>query len=171
MEGTRNERVTVLIISYIIGFITAYIAFGLSQLEEKFVYVPIDAAQTASVIDASSAISSNVTETEAVPAITKEGLVVVKNGEVRVVSASRPAADTILEDGFHVAIADYQMAPNEEYLYFCEVPSVDTDSCKPFIYDITEDAVYPVRLDGERVAFEAGGDDVYWNEDNTLNFE
>ena len=79
MEGTRNERVAILLTAYFIGFVTAYIAFGVTQLEDKIKYVSAPAIQNAAVIQAQT--------TNALLTIDSHGLSVVVNGEVRLLSA------------------------------------------------------------------------------------
>lgn len=165
MEGTRNERVAILIAAYVIGFITSYIAFGLTQLSDKFVYVPT--VQTASVVSATQSASESV----AIPAINKDGLVVVKDNEVRLLSALAAPSDDVLPEGSHVSIADYALSPDGQHVYFCEVPAADLGVCRPYIYDVAEDMLYPVLSDGQRVAFDTEGETVYWSSDGTLVFE
>ena len=166
MEGTRNERVAILVVSYIIGFVTAYVAFGLTQLEEKFVYMPVD--NTASLI---SALGKKESTSPGVAALTKDGLVLVKNDEARVISAQMAASEGILPDGYHTSLADYSLSPDGSHVYFCEVPAADVDVCRPYLYSVAEDTVYPVKIDGQRVAFEAENHRISWSEDGELIFD
>ena len=52
MEGTRNERVIMVMAAYVIGFTTAFIAFGLNQMEESvhLVYVANTPATQSAVV-------------------------------------------------------------------------------------------------------------------------
>lgn len=165
MEGTRNERVAILLVAYVIGFVTAYVAFGLTQLEERFVYMPVD--NTASVIKALEKKS----DAPGVAAITKDGLVLVKDNEARIISATQASTDGILPEGYHTKIADYSLSPDGKQVYFCEVPSEDLDICRPYLYSVENDTVYPVKVDDQRVAFDPANHSVRWSSDSSISFE
>lgn len=162
MEGTRNERVGILIASYVIGFITAYIAFGVIQLEDsvEFVYVPVHS--TAAVIE--SQVAPVVAETTLEE--TDLGLLLFKDGTETYLSARVSEDGTA--DGHYVALAEYSLSLDESYVYFCEVGDVESESCVPFVYSIEEDLVYPVTIDGDRVAFKAEGHAAIWTKEGQL---
>tara|TARA_B100000745_G_scaffold261530_2_gene185404 strand:+ start:1182 stop:1679 length:498 start_codon:yes stop_codon:yes gene_type:complete len=165
MEGTRNERVVVLVVSYIIGFITAYVAFGITQLEKRMVYLPVD--NTASVI----AALEQKNESPGVVAETKDGLVHIKNDEVRLLSAKMAAEDAILPDGYYTSLADYSLSPTGSHVYFCEIPADDVNVCRPYLYSVANDTVYPIKIQGERVAFDAEEQNISWADDGSVVFE
>lgn len=162
MEGTRNERVAILLIAYIIGFITAYIAFGVIQLEDSVKFPN----QTASVISAQRQV---VDTTNVFVAIDKEGLILIKNGERTLLSITDEGA--LLSDGLHVSIVEYALSPDKSQVYFCELPSDDSKSCRPYIYSIADEIVYPVTIKGERAVFEAESHTVAWSEEGELIVE
>ncbi len=162
MEGTRNERVAILLASYVIGFVTAYIAFGVVQLSNTVELVTIASQNTASAIMAERQANRN---SATFIAMDKEGLVVIKDNKRTLLSATIDAQDnTFLDEGAHVAITDYSLSPDKKSVYFCELPATDVDSCRPYIYSITDDVVYPVTVDGEPVAFDATKQSVSWSE-------
>ena len=162
MEGTRNERVAILLIAYVIGFITAYIAFGVIQLEDSVKF----SNQSASVI---SAQRQTVDVTSVFVALDKEGLVLIKNDERTLLSITDEGA--LLSDGVHTSILEYALSPDKSQVYFCELPSDDSKSCRPYIYSIVDEVVYPVTIKGERVAFEAKNHTVAWSEEGELIIE
>ena len=162
MEGTRNERVAILLIAYIIGFITAYIAFGVIQLEDSVKFPN----QTASVISTQRQV---VDTTNVFVALDKEGLVLIKNDERTLLSITDEGA--LLSDGVHTSIVEYALSPDKSQVYFCELPSDDSKSCRPYIYSIVDEVVYPVTIKGERVAFEAKNHTVAWSEEGELIIE
>ncbi len=165
MEGTRNERVVILVLSYIIGFVTAYIAFGLTPLTDSWSIASIPTTNTAAVMNS----APKKVDTRPLVATTKQGLVLIKNNqEIYLSSHVEAGDDTFLDEGYHVKLADYELSPDGEFVYFCEVPAVDADSCRPYLYSIAEDITYPVKIDGERVAFSADGGDVYWGSNGIL---
>ena len=165
IEGTRNERVAILLASYIIGFITAYIAFGVVQLEDHVDFAQVSNQHMASVI--ASREQSSVSN--AFIATDKEGLILIHNGERTLLSAVETAStDSLLQDGVHVAISDYSLSPDQSHVYFCEIPFAESDSCRPYLYSIDDGVVYPVEIQGERVAFATVGQEVTWSEDGAL---
>ncbi len=97
-------------------------------------------------------------------AMDKEGLILIKNNTRTLLSATvQPSSESYFEDGQHVAIVDYSLSPDKNSVYFCELPSSDADSCRPYIYSVENDIVYPVKIDGERVAFDASKNPTaYW---------
>jgi len=166
MEGTRNERVAILLASYLIGFITAYIAFGVVQLEDSVKFVQVPNQNMASVIQARQEASSNE---NIFLAVDHDGLILIKDNERTLLSANVEEDIAVsFKDGAHVAISSYALSDDKKNVYFCELPSTDSDSCRPYIYSIQDDIVYPVTVDGERVAFAAVDHEVSWSEDGEL---
>ncbi len=164
MEGTRNERVAILLTAYFIGFVTAYIAFGVTQLEDKIKYVSAPAIQNAAVIQAQT--------TNALLTIDSHGLSVVVNGEVRLLSALVDGKTELeMREGEHAAIATYALSPKKDIVYFCEVPYVGSEACLPFIYLIDTETVYPVRIDSERVAFSSENPKDVWDQNGRLTVD
>jgi len=161
MEGTRNERVIILITSYIIGFLTAYIAFGVINLEEeiRFVYVPTQ--QTAAVA---------ASDTPDVRVYVNETGLIFDNGqEQQVVSAlSIPTEGAALAEGDTVVIVNYSLSKDSQYVYFCEQPSLSAQSCIPYVYSVAENTLHPVTVEGERVAFDSATHDATWNTQGRL---
>lgn len=165
MEGTRNERVGILIASYVIGFITAYIAFGVIQLEKsvEFVYVPVHS--TAAVIESQSdVVTTKTTLTE-----TDLGLLLSKDGVDTYLSARSTKESAT--DGYHEALAEYALSLDEKFVYFCEMPTVDSESCVPFVYSTETETVYPVTIDNQRVAFAANNHAALWTKEGHLIIE
>ncbi len=100
MEGSRHERVALVVATYVIGFVTAFIAFGVTQLEDSvtFVYVP-QAAQTAAIADAMPAATASVDSP--VVSLRPEGLYLVRGAEEGLISAVTAEGG---DDGLAVAI-------------------------------------------------------------------
>jgi hypothetical protein len=157
MEGTRHERVITVLSAYLIGFTTAFIAFGVNQIENRvdFVYVP-SPAQTASVITATMPEPT----TNPVAYVTEAGLMFGGGGTEVLVSAYSEQGG---EDGVHQSIFEFKASPDEQFLYFCEVPSADIEACKPFVYVVAKDAVYPVTEGGARIALPLTETELTWD--------
>ena len=157
MEGTRNERVAIVLTAYVIGFITAYIAFGVMQLESSVKFAQVPAQNTALVI-----ASQN---TDMSVELTESGLFLLQGNERTLISA---ASDSGLAEGTHVDISNYSLSDDESQVYFCELPTLDSESCRPYIYSINDAVVYPVTVGNERVAYDALNHKVSWNEAREL---
>ncbi|MFT5849831.1 MAG: hypothetical protein ACI9H6_000654 [Patiriisocius sp.] len=154
MEGTRNERVAILLASYFIGFVTAYIAFGVTQLEDNFKFVATPAVQTATVIQAPAVAPVPAAEQGVRIINDADGLSVVVDGEVTLLSVRvADRSDAEMAQGEHVAIAAHAVAPDMHQVYFCEVLYTGADSCLPSIYSLETEMLYPVTVDGQPVAF------------------
>ncbi|MFT7507575.1 MAG: hypothetical protein ACI92I_000735 [Acidimicrobiales bacterium] len=167
MEGTKNERVGILVAAYVIGFATAYIAFGVIQLENNAVFVqePTSVRNTASVIESVAPVMTGVS-------VNSDGLVYKgADSEVLLSAKSTPDEGEYLPEGSHVKISDYSVSPDGEYVYFCELPSLTAESCVPFLYIVSLDVVYPVTIDEERIAFEAKGHKISWTEDGQIRID
>lgn len=159
-EGSRHERVVGVLSAYIIGFTTAFIAFGVSEMSPtvKFVEVPTQAS-TAAVINAVAEPEATVPAALAV-GVTEEGLEVVRDGVPTLVSAYVGDGG---EDGMHHSIYEYILSPEQDALYFCEVPTASAEACKPFVMDLMTDIVYPLTAAGERIALPLGvAHDLTW---------
>lgn len=161
MEGTRHERVVTVLSAYIIGFTTAFIAFGVTQIEEavNFVYVPVP-SQTAAVIDALPADDQPAALSNQPVYLTEAGLVYNDNGSETLISAFGESGDI---DGVHQSIFEFSLSPDGQFLYFCEVPAAAVEACKPFVYDTNEGAVYPVTEGGERIALPLTATELTWD--------
>jgi type II secretory pathway pseudopilin PulG len=167
MEGTRNERVAILITSYVIGFMTAFIGFGVVQSDDSATLAQIPAQNTASVIQAHQ--EAQVTESNIFLDVDTEGLFLTIDDERTLLSATvSEDSSGYFEDGAHVAISNYALSNDKTQVYFCELPSAGSGSCRPYIYSLTEEVVYPVLVNGERVAFDAAAHEVSWSPEGEL---
>jgi len=159
MEGTRNEKVVILIAAYVIGFVTAYIAFGVTQLQRDVQLVQVPVVHTASVSDAATNDATRLT-------VSNEGLVLIAKSDETLLSLR--VEDNSDMDGAHVALTDYSMSHNEEYAYFCEESTFNTETCKPFVYSVANNIVYPVKVNDEKTMFEVSGQKASWSPEGNL---
>jgi|GEM_PF-866035 len=166
IEGTRHERAALVTTAYVIGFITAFIGFGVSYLSVD-TGVPV-ATQPASVVMTTETEStSSATPTVSLEQ-TADGLFLNTDEGVTLL-ASFTSGDVATTDGEYVALAATDVSPNGSYAYFCEVPSVSSDNCAPYVYNVMTERVYPVTINGNRVAFSAEPHTVIWAETGPLS--
>lgn len=143
LEGTRNERVVVVIVSYVIGFTTAFIGFSLGDAGKKAdtlvptkIEAPQAVGQTASVF---------VSYTDGKLEVVKEDM-----PHVLSVSYDSPFIADGLElsekmPGVHKEIAHRSLRRDGRFLFFCEVVN-DPAQCYPYIYDTVADTTFYVRI-------------------------
>jgi hypothetical protein len=123
-------------LSYIIGFVTAFIMFGLTVDQGDKGQV-----KSSHVSDNNEAIVAESMDTEL--SETEEGLFFKKNGEERILSAL--TNDSVAETGFHVAIAAAVMSPDALYAHYCAQMDMSVDQCQHFVYSVDEDKTYMVK--------------------------
>lgn len=148
IEGTRNEKVMILLAAYVIGFTTAYIAYGINLAGmQDALPVAYTNTMTASVAQAVPAPA-----VESTYEVTTDGLEVVVDGERFLVSAH---VSTVPEDmvadfgyqGIHDRVEGMSLSQSGEYLYYCEY-APGAEGCAPFLYNTLTQVVHPVSVYG-----------------------
>ncbi|MEM9336255.1 MAG: hypothetical protein AAGA35_00155 [Patescibacteria group bacterium] len=180
LEGTKNERGIILILAYIIGFTSGYIAFGYQ--DNYLLKQPKPSLeQTKQQIQgeqmvAEPSLTTSVPEEGSGRLRYASGVLeyVHEDGTVRALSFLQTpslAASALLgadQQGVHTALDAYNTSPDERFAFFCE-QKLDQSQCYPFVYDSTEDEIrfvrerevpFPISIDVARR--------VYWNEDGIV---
>ena len=177
LEGSRHEKVLITITAYVIGFTTAFIAFGQNQHYHKTkYYLPVTTA-THETLETSSQTgqldttlhqpSTNVIESHEF--VTEVGLYYRSQGDERIVSVNRSYLDNApMQNGYHVAVHGVSLSPNEQFMYFCEQVTEAVDECEPFVYAAETDMIYLVNLPDGTSSISLSAHDAYWQTDNTL---
>ena len=149
MENSRHDRVIVIVSSYIIGFTSAFIAFGLTNTSNNNLKLTTSDFKVAHEV-------ANVVESEKKTAslhIEADGLVVVTPEGERLLSARKTpelAASVIAsKPGYAVKLTEAELSRDSKYVYFCEQLSSDTETCDPYVYSLSEDVLHPVKVGGE----------------------
>ena len=149
MEGTRHERVALVVAAYVIGFITAFIAFGIGgqkdvEMKNKQAGIHNAAAQT--IVSEQNPVSVGIGE---------DGLFVITDTGERMLSASQQSLNASLISsagvpGMYYSIIDAEASHNGVHVYFCEQLTADSETCDPYVYSLQTDLIYPVKIDGEK---------------------
>lgn len=131
----NHQQALLVVLSYIIGFITAFIMFGLGDSGKVVVekYSEQGPRGPYSVIAPKPRL---LTENE-------EGLFVEVDGEQQIISAQTDSDKAEL--GFHVSIIHSVMSPSLKYAYYCAQMETDSDECQNFIYSVDEHKIYPIK--------------------------
>jgi hypothetical protein len=170
MEGTRHERAAIVLASYVIGFITAFILYAnvtSNDATSNFINSTATSLNTATVADAeipSTGSDPEVLPIEIVEAMTvayAEGRLEVTSGEDINLLSFNPEVSGIdidtsdLTQGFHFGQIEHKISPDNKFVFFCERQDVTASTCLGFIYDTSEKTIYPVAKEGVQVLISA----------------
>lgn len=195
----KHEQIILVILGYVIGFVTAFIAFELSNIdtsykhykytgaEEEYGLVPhmqngnkqstnvvpqADAAEEVDTDDAQDAepVASGEDMYIEEAVLTEEGLFARIGGRDRIVSVKVEGA---VDDaaGFHVEVVEALVSPDQTRMYYCVLADPVADECAGYIYVSTTDTVYPVKESTAAAPLRAEIDllEVAWTEDSRLS--
>jgi hypothetical protein len=180
MTGTRHERVGIAIAAYIIGFTTAFIAFGVNKMHHES-HIPRHSDQ-----NYKPALEAKVVSAETFKKVHKsidainyddEGLSASVGGYNRIISAklSEQAASAASADteapGFHYDIHGALVSTDKWFAFFCEQKQQTDTDCVPYIYSLYDDSVHSVRVNGEKTQIKIADLSVVWNEQNQLSLQ
>ncbi len=141
MIGSRNEKALLILCTYVIGFTTAYIAFG----------VTVSGTEDASMYTANVYSTQSVTRDE-----------VMAEEEVLGVTSQDPVGTTL-----DTTNPDQVLSPNGSFAYYCE-EGMTPGICIPFILDLSTNVANALTIDGEAVTFNTEDATFTWTADNTL---
>ena len=151
MENTRHERAIVVVASYVIGFTSAFIAYGIAATPST--PLPTAAEHTA------PAVAMQPRQGESYSAsvqIRPEGLVVVTNEGERMLSARRSSpflANVISskpEPGISEQIVEAELSRDSKFVYFCEQLTKSAQDCNAYVYSVDQDILHPLQVRGEQ---------------------
>lgn len=174
MENSRHERAIIVAASYVIGFTSAFIAFGANQTDTTTKNLNIISNhdsnyQTAAVVTAPTR------SYEASVRIESDGLVVVTDDKERLLSArkSSPHLASVItsaaQPGLAVKVIEAELSRDSEYVYFCEQLTDDAENCSAYIYSIDEDVLHPVVVAGEDYEPNISSHTSAWSPNGYLN--
>ena len=132
----RHERAILLVLAYVIGFTTSFIAFGVAEdsLTDELSYV--SSQNMAAVM---TAVPDPIITTDDVW-LDSRGLYVVRDGEEYFVSGRLPAGAEP-GPGYHVSIDRLSLSNDGRLLYYCAQEVFDQDPCTEYVYDVLDHSV------------------------------
>lgn len=160
--------------AYVVGFVTAYIAFGASQVDEaKVVYVTsVNTAQAEQSVDTmvDEAVAGANNTASVVGAFYDNGMLSVSSADGEMVLSVDPDVMPELVDdpqfanqGLHQSPPVYVASSAGEYVYFCEEYTTP-GTCRSFVYSIADEMIFPVTFAGERTEISiADANTATWN--------
>ncbi len=177
MEGTKHEKVVILLLAYIIGFTAGYISFGVTQPNIPFFeqnesvpefIIPAQASQSAPTPSTEPSVVPQLADSIEADYTTpkfangthvyyEDGRLFISiEGKVNLLSIERNkmsanVSDYFTDQGLHVSIPRFLMSDDKKFVYFCEQQS-DEDSCSSFIYDTSTQTIQYVVADGQKIS-------------------
>ena len=174
IEGTKHEKVVIIVLSYVIGFTAGFICFGVAESMRgeqgsDTMIAPVMATEVAPA-ETPETVAAEVVEeavADTIPTATivdatsfavtyTDGKLQVTNGDnVYLLSMKSSGLDSSAQSAFknqglHTDIPFYQASPDNKFVYFCEQQSA-TDSCNSFIFDVTKNTIEYVTVDGTKL--------------------
>jgi hypothetical protein len=163
LEGTKHEKAVLIVVAYIIGFTSGFIAFGISG---GFRTTTVDAVATpAPFIPADyTPPTENPPLVEDLPATSpvdeivsyEEGkLYATVKGERFVLSLHNDVMSTENVEGFstqgiHAALPVYSSSPDGRFVHFCE-QQTEVAECTHFVFDTEANVIQPVSVNGRKL--------------------
>lgn len=141
----RNESVSILVLSYIIGFTTAYIGFGTNQHDDFVAYDN----QPAAVV-ASQTISQEEPESTIEDVYFDEVGMFAEVGDESIIISGVLSEDMEAGPGFHVDVPVYKISPSGKFVYYCEQESAEDKDCNEYVYSLDSHTLHPVKLNNVR---------------------
>lgn len=172
MEGKRHEKVVIVISSYIIGFTTAFIGFGVTAIQTADVpltsYIPQESNVEATAVTPiqKNVITSISFGTDGLYAVTPAGNILLsvnkKVQEASVIGATR-------NSGYYFEIVDAEASRDGKFAYFCEQLMESDTTCDPYVYDLQGDLLHKVKENGSPVNSTVKDHASSWDENGLLS--
>ena len=172
MIGTRHEKIAIALAAYVIGFTTAFIAFGINNMDREEHMHEWKAREHFE--NSKHAVNYKSADANISGIFTDDsGLYVTVGGYKRILSAKQNTlATSVVQStptpGFHVAIQQQQVSPDGWYAFYCEQLEVNATTCDPYVYSLFDDTVYKVTTNDVADSVAIENLSVSWTSDNRL---
>ena len=169
LEGTRHEKVAIVITSYVIGFTTAFIAFGINQLymsQQILNEEPEFVAMEKQEVEPEETILSVAVTSEGLSAVTSLKSVLLTANKSSLGSAVIGSTNT---PGFYAEIIEAEVSRDGRFVYFCEqLGKLDT-YCDPYVFSLSDEMLHKVTLNDEVFAPDSETHSSFWSDENQLS--
>lgn len=161
----KHERIFIVALAYVIGFTTAYIAFGLTNTTGQETIVLTTPNNNQEYVD--NSFEAFVPMNGLTVRYDEEGLFAELDGNESIISAALESEENAGQ-GFHMDIPFYFISPSGKYVYYCEQERLDDLECNQYVYDVERGTVYQVAVDGEAYRISVFDFPLSWTPENTL---
>lgn len=171
MIGTRHEKAVIVLTSYVIGFTTAFIAFGLNAMYNNADTLN-NSYQAASKIS-STADYKKIHNNISAIGTDESGLYVTIGGYNRIISGNKNALgasviESVKGPGYAVEHHFATVTEDGWFAFYCEQTEEDMTTCDPYVYSLFDDTIHKVTLDGYHETLDISDVVVTWSETNQL---
>jgi hypothetical protein len=159
LEGTKHEKAVLVVIAYIIGFTSSFIAFGV--MEQYQAPAVLETTETwpegymppTEQPPLDEAVSTEESPTNSMAVYEEGKLYATVAGERYVLSLSNDIMDVTNVEGFatqgiHENIPTFSASNDSRFVHFCE-QQTEADACTHFIFDAGRNVIQPVSLNGQ----------------------
>lgn len=161
LEGTKHEKAVLIIVAYIIGFTSGFIAFGLSALYQSnanLAALPTDFTPQATPYTppTSNPPADSESDDVAVASYSDGKLYATIGAEKFVLSISDEVMPNDNVEGFstqgiHIGLPAFSTSSDGRFIHFCEQKTAE-DSCMHFVFDATSNLIQFVAVDGTKLS-------------------
>lgn len=161
MEGTKHEKVVLVVLSYIIGFTAGFICFYFAAAvpeNEEVAIVPAIPMSNQSISAAIAEMTSVQNEAETPEATDGEVIATYQDGNLKVNvgetslllsmkmnTLTAAEADAFADQGINTDIPAYSVSPDKKFVYYCEQKST-TDLCTPYLFNASTTKIYQLTV-------------------------
>lgn len=154
MIETRHEKISIALAGYVIGFTTAFIAFGVTNMHHEDNMHEWKIKYNAPVQKTLSykKVQENINEI----LLDDSGLYVNVGGYKRVLSAKVSSlATSVVQStatpGFFTAIHKQQVSPDGWFAFYCEQLTSNSKTCDPYVYSLFNDTIYKANIGATQI--------------------
>lgn len=166
----NHQQALIVVLSYIIGFVTAFIMFGLADNGINREEVHLNQLPDDSLVDDERMVSGLFPAV--MPSLREddEGLFVLYAGEPEQIVAAK-TDEAIAQPGFYVAIIASKMSPSFDYANYCAQMDANSEACHHFIYSLEDHKTYLVKHENGAplVTGNDEADSLYWTGDSEVS--
>ncbi len=158
----KHEKVIILSLAYVIGFVTAYIAFGVNSP-----YFSQDSS-VESGDEFSYGLRSSQHKYEKVSVDDEsDGLYALLDNKKRILSAQVIDSDKV-GPGFHIDVIKSVVSNDKNFIYYC-TQNGETEDYMSFIYDVNTDIVHSVGVNSDSKLTINDMETAEWHNDGRLS--
>lgn len=174
IEGTKHEKALIVVLAYIIGVTSGFLAFGpysgSAEAQKHKIYNTDYSAEEVydedldgsiiyqeeeEVVNSNGEVLGEIAVSEDFVYYTEDKLFVeAPTGRVLLSihesELNGEISSDFSEQGLHVAPPVFVASDDERHVFFCESHD-DSGVCKAFLYDVTENVIRPVAVNGQHL--------------------
>jgi len=178
LEGSRHEKIIITIAAYVIGLNTAFIAFGITEVQiNNFVYDDIesdisDEVPSVETPETTTDVSEDPVTSVSTIKLDEQGLSFINEAKSQLITANRASVISAVlpeepKNGLHEAVHGVVLSSDESFVYYCE-QLTEALECEPFVYDTVTNTVHRVALPSGETTLAVGDHQATWRVDGRL---